>query len=155
MEKCDHSKRIYYGWRFEVIKNHGFYTFSNKATLRKYCDHPILISWRMLEFLWQHTLNLIETLYWQHIRRDYMNRVPYPSVVWSLMHVMVCTWPDLAHVVTGVSSFMSNSRNAHWEVVKWIIRYLKGTDNIFLVNGATTWNNGLVGYTNVNHGGDR
>nr|GEY89651.1 retrovirus-related Pol polyprotein from transposon TNT 1-94 [Tanacetum cinerariifolium] len=37
-----------------------------------------------------------------------MDRVPYASTVGSLMYAMVCTRPDLAHVVGVVSRFMSN-----------------------------------------------
>ena len=39
--------------------------------------------------------------------RDHMNKVPYASTVGSLMYVMVCTRPNIAHVVRVVSRFMS------------------------------------------------
>jgi len=57
----------------------------------------------------------------------YMSRVPYASAVGSLMNAMVCTRPDIAHVVRVVSRFLSNPAKEHWEGVKWILRYLKGT----------------------------
>jgi len=38
-----------------------------------------------------------------------MSRVPYASVVGSLMYAMVCSRPDLAYAVSIVSRFMSNS----------------------------------------------
>lgn len=37
-----------------------------------------------------------------------MMRVPYVSVVGSLMYVMVCTRPNIAHIVGVVSRFMKN-----------------------------------------------
>nr|KYP49356.1 Retrovirus-related Pol polyprotein from transposon TNT 1-94 [Cajanus cajan] len=40
---------------------------------------------------------------------------------------MVCTRPDIAHVVDTVSRFLSNPGRKHWNVVKWILRYLHGT----------------------------
>ena len=40
---------------------------------------------------------------------------------------MVCIRPDIAHVVGVVSSFMSRPRKQHWEAVKWILRYLRGS----------------------------
>ena len=43
------------------------------------------------------------------------------------MYVMVCTRPDLAHVVSVVSKFLSNLGRLHLDVVKWIFRYLRGT----------------------------
>ncbi|GJU96175.1 ADP-ribosylation factor-like protein 8C [Tanacetum coccineum] len=64
--------------------------------------------------------------------KEDMSRVPYSSAVGSLMYAMVCTRPDLAHVVSVVSRYMHNPGKIHWEVVKYIIRYLKGTSNIGL-----------------------
>jgi len=44
--------------------------------------------------------------------------VPYASVVGCLMYAMVCTRPDLAHVVSQVSKYMSKPDRQHWEAVK-------------------------------------
>ena len=55
-----------------------------------------------------------------------MSKVPYGSVVGCLMYVMVCTRPDLTQVVSVVSKFLSNLGRLHWDVVKWIFRYLRG-----------------------------
>jgi len=56
-----------------------------------------------------------------------MSKVSYASTLGSLMYVMVCTRPNIAHVVGVVSMFLSNPGKEHWEGVKWILRYLKGT----------------------------
>jgi len=45
---------------------------------------------------------------------------------------MVCTRPDIAHAVGVVSRFLSNPGKEHWEGVKWILRYLKGTSKMYL-----------------------
>jgi len=45
---------------------------------------------------------------------------------------MVCTKPKLAHVVGVGSRFLSNPQKEHWEGVKWISRYLKGTSKMHL-----------------------
>ena len=58
-----------------------------------------------------------------------MSKIPYASAVGSLIYAMVCTRPDIAHAVGVVSRFMSNPGKAHWEAVKWILRYLRGTTN--------------------------
>jgi hypothetical protein len=58
---------------------------------------------------------------------EYMSRVPYSSTVGSLMYAMVCTRPDIAHAVGVVSRYMNNPGKEHWEEVKWILRYLRGT----------------------------
>ena len=59
--------------------------------------------------------------------RDHMSKVPYASTIDSLMYVMVCTRPDIAHAVGVVSRFMSKPGKQHWEAIKWILRYLKGS----------------------------
>ncbi|GJU30225.1 hypothetical protein Tco_1173814 [Tanacetum coccineum] len=59
--------------------------------------------------------------------RRRMGKVPYASEVGSVMYAMVCTRPDIDHVVGVVSIFMSNPGREHWEAVKWLLRYLKGT----------------------------
>jgi hypothetical protein len=64
--------------------------------------------------------------------KDFMAKVPYASTIGSLMYAMVCTRPDIAHTVGDVSRFMSNLGKQHWEAVKWILRYLRGTTNISL-----------------------
>jgi hypothetical protein len=56
-----------------------------------------------------------------------MSRVPYASVVGSLMYVMVCTRPDIAHAVGVLSRYMSKPRKEHWTSVNKVFRYLCGT----------------------------
>ena len=58
---------------------------------------------------------------------DYMSKIPYSSVVGSLMYAMVCTRPDIAHEVGFVSRYMHNPGKEHWKEVQWILRYLRGT----------------------------
>ncbi|RVW79759.1 Retrovirus-related Pol polyprotein from transposon TNT 1-94 [Vitis vinifera] len=85
---------------------------------------------------------------------EYMKSVPYSSVVGSLMYAMVCTRPDLAFAISVVSRFMSNPGKAHWEAVKWIMRYLKGSSSVCLVYGNGDVSSGLVGFTDSDHEGD-
>jgi len=58
--------------------------------------------------------------------KNEMSSIPYSSAVGSFIYAMICTRPDIAHVDT-VSRFLSNPGKKHWRVVKWILRYLKGT----------------------------
>ncbi|XP_073014568.1 secreted RxLR effector protein 161-like [Primulina eburnea] len=67
--------------------------------------------------------------------RNYMTNVPYASVVGSVMYAMICTRPDLAYAVSMVSRFMANPGKTHWEALKWVMRYLKGTVRYRLVYG--------------------
>jgi hypothetical protein len=59
--------------------------------------------------------------------KDYMSRVPYANVVGSMMYAMVSTRPDISHAVGVVSRYMENPGKKHWEVVKWVLQYLRGT----------------------------
>ncbi|CAL1399156.1 unnamed protein product [Linum trigynum] len=70
--------------------------------------------------------------------KEYMSRVPYASAVGSLMYAMVCTRPDLAHVVSVVSRFMIQPGKEHWQAVKRIFRYLKGTPDVGISFGSDT-----------------
>ncbi|KAE8704670.1 hypothetical protein F3Y22_tig00110447pilonHSYRG00005 [Hibiscus syriacus] len=61
--------------------------------------------------------------------RAHMVKVSYASTIGSLMYAMVCTRPNIAQAVGAVSRYMNNPGKVHWEVVKWILRYLRGTTN--------------------------
>nr|GEZ72856.1 retrovirus-related Pol polyprotein from transposon TNT 1-94 [Tanacetum cinerariifolium] len=50
--------------------------------------------------------------------RQRMAKIPYASVVGSVIYVIVYTRLDIAHAVGVVSRFMSNPGKEHWEVVK-------------------------------------
>ena len=67
--------------------------------------------------------------------RDHMILVPYASAVGSLMYDMVCTRPDIAHAVGVVSRYMANPGKEHWDAVKWLLRYLRGTSSTSLCFG--------------------
>ena len=78
-----------------------------------------------------------------------MSKVPYASAVWCLMYAMVCTRPDLAHVVCTISRDMENTRREHWNAVKWIFRYLKGTTKHGILFSKQPKTNSVVGYVDV------
>ena len=78
--------------------------------------------------------------------------MPYALAMGSLMYAMVCTRPDIAHAVGVVSRFLSNPGKEHWVVVKWILKYLRGTSKTCLCFG--TEKPVLVRCTNVDMAGD-
>ncbi|XP_028083634.1 putative germin-like protein 2-1 [Camellia sinensis] len=65
-----------------------------------------------------------------------MEAIPHSSAVGSLMCVMRCTRLDIGHAVGVVSRFLANPGKEHCEVVKWILRYLKGTLKMCLCFGG-------------------
>ena len=83
---------------------------------------------------------------------DKMSKAPYDLAIGSLMYAMVCTRLDIAHVVGVISRCMSHLGIEHWNVVKWILRYLRGTSNKCLHFGGSTTN--LQGYVDSDLVGD-
>ena len=57
----------------------------------------------------------------------YMSKVPYVNAVGCLMYLMVCTRPNISHVVSVVSRCMVDLGKEHLNAIKWIFRYLIGT----------------------------
>ncbi|KAL4323155.1 hypothetical protein GQ457_11G027600 [Hibiscus cannabinus] len=66
-----------------------------------------------------------------------MSRVPYASAMGSLMFAMICTRPDIAQAVGVVSRYMANPGKEHWNAVKRILRYIKGSLNVALCYGGS------------------
>jgi hypothetical protein len=63
------------------------------------------------------------------------------------MYAMVCTRPDIAHAVGVVSRYMNNPGKEHWEAVKWILKYLRGTTTHALCfGGSDTFLQGYFDY---------
>ncbi|GJV90022.1 retrotransposon protein, putative, ty1-copia subclass [Tanacetum coccineum] len=69
-----------------------------------------------------------------------MSKVSYANAVGSLMYLMVCTRPDIAYAVSVISRFLANPGKNHWETVKWILKYLRGTAYVGLVYGTDRGN---------------
>ena len=81
-----------------------------------------------------------------------MSKVHYTSTIGSLMYAMVYTRPDIVHAVGVVSRFMSRPGKQHWEAIKWILRYLKGSsDTSFCFTGASLK---LQGYVDADFASD-
>uniref|UniRef100_A0A3Q7IX76 Reverse transcriptase Ty1/copia-type domain-containing protein n=1 Tax=Solanum lycopersicum TaxID=4081 RepID=A0A3Q7IX76_SOLLC len=97
------------------------------------------------------TLNLPQELYIEKVLSRFRVNDAKPTVG-SLMYAMVCTRPDIAHVVGVVSRYMANPGKEHWEAVKWLLRYLRGTSSTSLCFGKG--NVTLQGFVDADLGGD-
>jgi hypothetical protein len=73
-----------------------------------------------------------------------MARVPYASVVGSLMYAMVCTQPDIAHAVGVLSRYMSTPRKENWTCVKRVFKYLCGTKDYVICYQGKLGGDGFV-----------
>jgi ATP-binding cassette subfamily B (MDR/TAP) protein 1 len=56
-----------------------------------------------------------------------MKAVPYREAIGSLMHIMVCTRPDIACAVGILSRFLQNPGPRHWAAAMRVIKYLHKT----------------------------
>ncbi|XP_047314291.1 secreted RxLR effector protein 161-like [Impatiens glandulifera] len=90
---------------------------------------------------------------YSEVEKLYMSHVPYASPVGSLMYVMVCTRPDIAYSVNVVNMFMSRPGKKHWQSVKRIFHYLRGTSDVGHIYGS---NNQciVIGYSNSDYAAD-
>ncbi|GFY88361.1 hypothetical protein Acr_06g0003010 [Actinidia rufa] len=60
-----------------------------------------------------------------------MQKIPYASVVGSLMYAQVCTRPDIAFIVGVLGRYLSDPGMQYWKAAKRVMRYLRRTkDNI-------------------------
>ncbi|KAG8474963.1 hypothetical protein CXB51_031688 [Gossypium anomalum] len=82
----------------------------------------------------------------------YMSHVPYFSVVGSLMYAMVYSLPDLSYAVSAVSRYMANPGKEHWKAIQWILRYLRGTTDVYIQFARTK--DGVIGYVDADFVGD-
>lgn len=64
--------------------------------------------------------------------QEVMESVPSSSAVGSLMYSMIGTPPYIAYGVGLVSCFMSAPDQEHWNAVKWLMRYIRGTTYMVL-----------------------
>jgi hypothetical protein len=65
-----------------------------------------------------------------------MRVIPYASAIGSIMYTILCTHPDVSYALSATSRYQSNYGEAHWTIVKNILKYLKRTKETFLVFGG-------------------
>lgn len=76
-----------------------------------------------------------------------MRDVPYHEAVGSLMYASLGTRPDISFAVQTVSRFSTKPGLIHWDAVKRIFRYLKGTKDLWLSYGHAKID--LAGYADA------
>nr|GEV13677.1 retrotransposon protein, putative, Ty1-copia subclass [Tanacetum cinerariifolium] len=65
-----------------------------------------------------------------------MQNVPYASSVGSIMYAVRCTRPYVAFAQNVTCQFQQNPGDLHWTSVKNMLKYLKNTNDMFLVYGG-------------------
>jgi tRNA C32,U32 (ribose-2'-O)-methylase TrmJ len=77
-----------------------------------------------------------------------MERIPYASATGFIMYAMLLSRLDVSYALSITSRYQFNPNESHWKIVKNILKYLRRTNNVFLV----FWGNKLEvhGYSNAN-----
>ena len=71
------------------------------------------------------------------------------------MYAIVCTRADLSQAVSMISRYMNDLGRGHWEIVKWVLQYIKGTIDVGLVfEKDSTGKQECVRYVDSNYAGD-
>ena len=63
-------------------------------------------------------------------------RLPYHSLVGSLMYIALGTRPDIAYAVQQLCHYLNCYRTIHLEAAKHVVCYLKGTFTLMLTLGG-------------------
>jgi hypothetical protein len=77
-------------------------------------------------------------------------RIPYHSLVGSLMYLAIGTRPDISFAVARLCQFLDCYRRAHWNAAIRVVRYLKGTRLLTLSLGGNP-DLDLVGFSDSSH----
>ena len=66
------------------------------------------------------------------LERNEMQKIPYASIVGSLMYAQVCTRSDIAFIVGVLGRYLSDPGVQHWKAAKRVMRYLRRTKDYML-----------------------
>lgn len=90
--------------------------------------------------------------------------LPYRSGVGSLIYIAQFTRPDISYAVGVLSQHLENPGRAHWDAFIHVLRYLKGTQHLFIhynantagtvVQGNQSWAS-PAGYSDADWAGDK
>ena len=86
-------------------------------------------------------------------KRERMSRVSYASTMGSIIYAMTCTRVDVAYSLGVESRYQSDLGEAHWKVVKSILKYLRNSKNQWLIYEELDLK--LMGYTDSSFQSDR
>ena len=82
--------------------------------------------------------------------------VPFREAIGGILWAAIMTRPDLLQAVTQVAQYTSCFKQAHWQAVKRIMRYINGTKHygITFKRNGEGHRNSLTTYSDADHAGD-
>jgi hypothetical protein len=82
-----------------------------------------------------------------------LTEVPYREAVGSLLYLALMTRPDISFAVGLVSRYSEKHDQTHWNAVRRIISYLKGTQLFGICYDGSTTETALSAYSDADHAG--
>ena len=76
--------------------------------------------------------------------------VPYLNAIGALMYLANCTRPDIAFSVNLLARYSSTPTKRHWNEIKHILRYLRGTSDMGVYYSKESKSQ-LIGYADAGY----
>lgn len=81
-----------------------------------------------------------------------MAKYPYREAIGSLLYLAQVTRPDINFVVNFLSRYSTNPGKSHWQAIKRVFRYLKGTSSLGITYGNVIHD--VTGFCDAGWAGD-
>jgi hypothetical protein len=65
--------------------------------------------------------------------QERIRAIPYASAIGSIMYAMLYMCSDVSYALIALSMYQSNYGDAHWTIVKNILKYFRRTNEVFLM----------------------
>jgi len=140
----------YLGMKIKRDRKLRTLTVSQKTYLEGVLDHFRFSDLRPVSTSMEQGLNLQASE--DHADAAFIER--YQSAIGSLMYAMTQTRPDIAYSISVLSRFAHNPNTAHWNALKRVFRYIRGTTDVVIRYGGRPESLGLQGSSDSDWGGD-
>ncbi|XP_055588868.1 uncharacterized protein LOC129741184 [Uranotaenia lowii] len=74
---------------------------------------------------------------------------PYRELLGSLMYTILCVRPDISFAVAYLGRFQNKPGEAHWQALKRVVQYIKGTKNLKFQFKRDEKAEALIGYADT------
>lgn len=88
-------------------------------------------------------------------RSGYRTQEPYRELLGSVMYQMLCVRPDLCFPVSYLGRYQQDPVDHHWQALKRVVRYLKGTTKFGLLYKRNESSSPLIGFVDADWASDQ
>ena len=81
-----------------------------------------------------------------------MQKIPYSSVIGSLMYLQICMCLDIAYIIGILGRYLSNPGLDHWKAAKRVLRYIQKIKDYMLTYRKSDKLE-IIGYTDSDYTG--